>query len=526
MKNKTLYPVYLALAVCVGIIVGMLFNFPGKGLALNSQSKREQKVRQIISFIDNEYVDSVNTDSLLDETVSSLLQQLDPHSTYIPRSEVLANQEAISGSFVGIGIEFKLFKDTLTVVRVIAEGPSARAGLQSGQRILRADTTSLTGPAVSNKKVIQTLKGKSGTPVQLEVYDPLQSRTLSLTVRRGEVPVNSVPSAFNLNDTVGYLKLTKFTQRSTQELRQALKRLKADGAKHLILDLRDNPGGLLTAAEEIADEFLDDDQLIVFTKNRKGVKTEVFASRKGLFQEGKVAVLINEASASASEIVAGALQDNDRGVIVGRRSFGKGLVQEEITLSDGSRMRLTTQRYYTPSGRSIQKDFDHYNQDFLKQHNFHGQLPIDTAQKQGQSFNTKGGRTVYGGGGIAPDITIEQDSASYNRLLYHLVMTVNLDQLAFTYVDVHRDSLQDLTVANFAENFTVNEKVLNYFTQGQSLKQLSPQYEEELPLVKNRIKSFIAYNLLGSDAYQRVYAQEDLYLSKALEAMQKPVLSP
>lgn len=512
------------MAVCLGIVIGIFFNYPTKPMAFNEKDQREQKLRQIIRFIDYEYVDAVNSDSLLDETIASLLEQLDPHSTYIPHDEVIANEESISGSFVGIGIEFKLFKDSLTVVRVMAEGPSERAGLKSGQRILKADTIRLVGPGLDVAKVVSTLKGESGTRVELEIYDPLSQRIIQKTVKRGEVPVRSVQSAFLLNDSVGLIKLVKFTRRSAQEVEYAMKQLKRAGAEHLILDLRDNPGGLMTAAEKISDEFLEDDKLIVFTKNRSGEKSRVYATKKGQFEKGKVAVLINGGSASASEIVAGALQDNDRGLIVGRRSFGKGLVQEEITLNDGSRMRLTTQRYYTPTGRSIQKDYNQYDPGFLESHNFNGQIPLDTNQKPNQEFLTPAGRTVYGGGGIMPDLTVKFDSSSYNQLLYHLAMTTNMDEKAFTYVDAHRSSLNKWKEDEFVRNFEVDSNLLAYFYGPFEVNKLSEKAEDELPIVKNRIKAFMAYNLFGNEAYQKVYSQEDIFVKQALQGLKSSLV--
>lgn len=519
MKNKILYPIYLSLAVCLGIIIGIFFNYPTKPLAFNEKDQREQKLRQIIRFIDYEYVDAVNSDSLLDETIASLLEQLDPHSTYIPRDEVLANEESISGSFVGIGIEFKLFKDSLTIVRVMAEGPSEKAGLQAGQRILKADTISLLGTDLDAAKVVNTLKGESGTRVVLEVYDPLVQQVFQKTVKRGEVPVRSVQSAFMVNDSVGLIKLVKFTRRSAQEVEQAMKQLKKAGAQHLVLDLRDNPGGLMAAAEKISDEFLEDDKLIVFTKNRSGEKNRAYASKRGQFEQGKVAVLINGGSASASEIVAGALQDNDRGLIIGRRSFGKGLVQEEITLNDGSRMRLTTQRYYTPTGRSIQKDYNQYDQGFVENHRFNGHIPLDTSQKPNQEFITPGGRTVYGGGGIMPDVVVKFDSSSYNQLLYHLAMTTNMDEKAFTYVDANRASLKQWEENDFVKNFEVDSNLIKFFFGPFEVNKLSDNAAEELPVVKNRIKAFLAYNLFGNQAYQKVYSQEDIFVKQALKSL-------
>lgn len=516
MKNRILIPIYLAFAVCLGIVIGVIFDFPQKGIRTAGNIDREQKLRQIIQFIDYEYVDSVDTDSLLDETIGSLLEKLDPHSTYIPRSEVLATEESIRGSFMGIGIEFKIYQDTLTVVRVMENGPSEKAGLKPGQRILFADSFKLFGPSANARKVVSVLKGEEGTEVDLKIFDPLREQVLEKTVRRGEVPVRSVASAFMLNDTVGMMKLVKFTKRSAREVDQNLEKLNRAGAQYLILDLRDNPGGLLTAAEEIADEFLKNDQLILYTKDRQNDRRSTFATRRGEYEEGKMAVLINGGSASASEIVAGALQDNDRALLVGRRSFGKGLVQEEITLSDGSRMRLTTQRYYTPTGRSIQKDYREYNRDFG---GAHGMLPPRDLDSIKETFKTPAGRTVYGGGGIRPDLWVRFDSSNYNQLLYHLAMTVNLDDKAFSFVDANRPRLDAMSFEQFKSDFTVDSLVLNHFFGAFEIERISSRFRDELPLVKNRLKAFIAYNLFGNDAYQRIYSARDPFVQRALEGL-------
>lgn len=506
---------------CLGIAIGHYLDFPDRSLALDPASKREQKLREIMRYIDYEYVDQVNADSLLDETIHNLLEQLDPHSVYIPAAEVLANQEAINGSFVGIGVEFRIYRDSLYVVQVIEGGPSERAGLKAGERILMADSTVLHGPAVNNEKVLQTLKGPDGTKVHLRLYDPVEQFERQVTVTRGEVPVKSVTGAFLLNDTVGLIKLTKFTQRSAQEVDASLKNLKEQGMQHLILDLRNNPGGLLTAAEEISDQFLPADALIVFTRDRANKKREIYASRKGRFEKGKLLVLINGGSASASEIVAGAVQDNDRGLLIGRRSFGKGLVQEEITLNDGSRMRLTTQRYYTPTGRSIQKDFADYDPGFLAAHNWPAPANIDSSNApSSESFQTPAGRTVKGGGGIRPDLRVSRDSGAYNRLLYHLAMTSNLDRKAFEYVDQNRAYFNQYSAEAYLNDFEVDSLVLEHFFGPQDLTAISADWQKELPAVKLRLKAFIGYNLYGNRVYLRLFAESDPYVQNALEQLE------
>lgn len=501
-----------------GIGLGIFFNFPHQTVVFNEASEREQKLRQIINYIDYEYVDQVNTDSLLDQTISELLQHLDPHSTYIPEEQVSASEESIRGTFVGIGIEFKIYKDSLTVVQVIPDGPSAQAGIEPGDRILIADTVGLFGPDLNSQKVISTLKGISGTTVKLSLFRPSQNLHSEIEVRRGEVGLNSVSSAFLLNDSVGILKLTKFTARSAQEVRSALRELQNEGAKNLILDLRDNPGGLLAAADQIADEFLSKGQMIVFTKDRQGTIEEFYASRKGLFEKGKLALLINRGSASASEIVAGAVQDHKRGVIVGRRSFGKGLVQEEISLKDGSKMRLTTQRYYTPLGRSIQRDYDTYDESFYFHGNTGSEQRGDSTVLLPEESELKDRRNE---GGILPDVEVGYDTTASTRLLYHLAMTVNLDEQAFKYVDERRKELGLWEEDSFLLYWEADSAVLESFFGGPVTERIGKEDSIQLAILKNRLKAFVAYNRFGTRAYQRVYAQDDPYVLQALEALKE-----
>ncbi len=501
-----------------GIGLGVFFNFPHKTVVFNEASEREQKLRQIINYIDYEYVDQVNTDSLLDQTISELLHHLDPHSTYIPEDQVSASEESIRGSFVGIGIEFKIYNDSLTVVQVMPDGPSAKAGIIAGDRILLADTVQLFGPSLNSQKVLATLKGVSGTSVKLGLFRPAENLHLEIDVKRGEVGLNSVSSYFLLNDSVGIIKLTKFTARSAQEVRRSLRDLQNEGAKNIILDLRDNPGGLLAAADQIADEFLSKGQMIVFTKDRQGEIEEFYASRRGYFEKGGLAVLINRGSASASEIVAGAVQDHQRGIIVGRRSFGKGLVQEEISLQDGSKMRLTTQRYYTPSGRSIQRDYDTYDQAYYYHGNTGSEQSSDSTVLLPEETELKERRNI---GGILPDVEVGYDTTSSTRLLYHLAMTVNLDEQAFKYVDERRKELALWQEDSFVKHWQADSTVLESFFGKPVTERIVKENELELAILKNRLKAFIAYNRFGTRAYQRVYALDDAYVQEALGALKE-----
>ncbi len=521
MKNKLVLPILIGLAATLGLLIGMFMNYPSRQftLAQDETGEREQKIRQIIDYIDFEYVDDVNTDSLLDITITDLLRRLDPHSTYIPLDEVAANEENIKGSFEGIGIEFRIFRDTLTVITVLENGPSDRAGLKAGNRILFADGEALFGSEVTNQKVIERLKGEAGSKVKLDLYEPQSGRSFSKIVKRGEVPLKSVQAAFMLNDETGYIKLIRFAETSDREVEEAIRKLKAKGVHQLVLDLRDNPGGLLGAARDIADNFLGKNKMIVFTRDRDERKNEIYATSEGLFEKGKLVVLINEGSASASEIVAGAVQDNDRGVLVGRKSFGKGLVQEEIQLKDGSRMRLTTQRYYTPTGRSIQKPYGDYDEAFLKKNGYHDELPHqDSLRLKVNEFRTPSGRKVYGGGGIMPDVQVPFDTSRTAALIYHVSLATNLDSKAFLYVDENRGKLTEWNVEEFKKDFTVDETVIEFFfnEQRDMVEKLdSTTYD----VLTARIKASIASNLYGNEGYIKVYHSHDPIIQEALHQL-------
>ncbi len=520
LKNKVLFPLYIGIAATIGIGIGWFLNYPPKYYAYyNQEEQRQQKIRQIIDYIDYEYVDRVNTDSILDMTITNLLRRLDPHSAYIPLEDVTANEENIKGHFEGIGVEFRIYHDTLTVLRVIEDGPSYKAGLRPGDRILSANGEILFGESANTEKIISVLKGKAGTKVDASVYRPVENAMKRFTIKRGEVPLNSVVSAFMPTEDIGYLKLVRFSGTSKKEVDDALKQLKKQGARKIIIDLRDNPGGLLSAARAISDEFLKDDELIVFTQNREGEKKFIYASNKGIFEDGKVAVLINEGSASASEIVAGAIQDNDRGLIVGRRSFGKGLVQEEMRLNDGSRIRLTTQKYYTPTGRSIQKPYTDYSGDFLNAKGYDHNLPQQDTSLESREFVTPGGRVVYGGGGITPDVYVPFDTSQSAAIIYHLSLVADFDNKAFEYADRHRAGFNQYSKSRFLKEFEVTNEVLNFFFS-ESVRLNEIVKEETMTLIKARVKAYIGNILYGESAFIEAYYPFDPIMKEALTALQ------
>ncbi len=365
-KQYYIGPAVVAFALALGIFVGGKLHFDDTPEKLFTTNSKKDKLNRLIDYIDYEYVDEVDTDSIVDVTVNNILDKLDPHSVYIPKDEMAQVSESMKGDFVGIGINFYMFRDTITVTRTIRGGPSQRRGLKAGDKILMADEDTLFGRLMANEDIVDRLKGQEGSQVVLTVYRKAEDRTFRLRLQRDRVPIRSIDAYYMLRPDMGYIRMNRFAESTFEEFREALRDLVGEGARKLVLDLRDNPGGYLNIAEGIADTFLPEGKIILFTKNKKGQVEKTFATSRGDFENKPVYVLINERSASASEIIAGALQDNDIGTIVGRRSFGKGLVQREMDLGDGSAVRLTVSRYYTPTGRSIQRDYHNGSEDYYQ----------------------------------------------------------------------------------------------------------------------------------------------------------------
>ena len=526
MKSFKIYlPMILALAVVTGIMIGKRMNYPSRPVAMMDEDMREQKLRQLINYIDYDYVDEVNTDSLLDLTITDLLHKLDPHSSYISKNDVQKSEESLKGSFDGIGIEYMIYHDTLVVLRLVPNGPSDKAGLKGGDRIVTIEGNPVAGIEFPEAEYPGLLKGQSGTKVKVGYYRPQDGSSADLSITRGKIPLNSLDVAYMLTPDVGLIRLNRFAETTTDEFEEALSELQKKGMKTLILDLRDNPGGLLKGAIDIADAFLKKDELIVYTKERSGNTNYTYATRKGDFEDGKLIVLINEGSASASEIVAGALQDNDRATLIGRRSFGKGLVQEEMVLKDGSRVRLTTARYYTPTGRSIQKPyedgFEAYQREAEERFK-NGELekPDSTAFENDEKFVTPGGKIVYGGGGIMPDIFVPIDtSGKALGWLYHYFGYGQIDRFAFAYVDKHRKELSLLKMDTYQSTFSVTDSLLGELITFAGIKmQVADLEPETRKIMETRVKAMIARNLWGDKGMFPVLFQDDPVIKMALAA--------
>ncbi|QNM84927.1 S41 family peptidase [Polaribacter pectinis] len=518
MNNKNNLPIYFSLAVIIGILIGVSFGGSSSNiLSLSKNSSQELKIKRLINFIEKDYVDTVNTENLLDGAITQMLGKLDPHSVYIPKENQQANIENMQGNFVGIGVQFRMINDSITVIQPIKGGPSIKAGIKAGDRILMANKDTLFGKDMLSGNVPSYLKGKPNTKIDLQIYRKSNDSLFNVNLTRGKVNIKSVDLAYMINDSVGYIKLDRFARNTYSEFKSSLDNLIDDGMTDLVLDLRGNGGGFIDIANSIVDEFLEDDKLIVFTKNNKNLIEESFATSKGDFEKGGLYILIDENSASASEIVAGALQDNDKGTIIGRRSFGKGLVQIEMDLGDGSAVRLTTARYYTPTGRSIQKPYDHEgNKNYYKDYQERissGELLSKDSIKVVDSlkFTTPKGKVVYGGGGIIPDVFVAIDTTSYMSNYYF--NTIN--NFAFDYVDNNRKALQKWDINTFITDFDTDETVLDRYLS-EIKDTIKPSFQAKQS-IKKYLKASIANTLFGDVGFYRIMHLDDKMLQKVLE---------
>jgi carboxyl-terminal processing protease len=516
MKTKSYLPIYLGIAIAIGILIGSFFNFKNRTKSIFKSNSEEAKIKRLIDYIQYEYVDDVNTESLLDGAIDQIVNKLDPHSHYFSKQDFERDNEQMQGNFHGIGVQFIIHKDSVVVTKILEGGPSKKAGLKAGDRILMANNDTLSGVEIASEGVMRILKGDIDTKVDLSIYRRIEGKVLNYQIVRGEVPISSVSASYMLNDHVGFIKLDRFAQTTYEEFKVSLDDLIGKGMKKLVLDLRDNPGGFMHIANQIADEFLEDEKLIVFTKNKKGEIDKDFATEKGEFEDGKVYILINENSASASEIVAGALQDNDKGTIIGRRSFGKGLVQQTMGLGDGSAIRLTTARYYTPTGRSIQKPYDlNHNKEYRESFNQrfeNGELVSADSIKVNDSLKyvTEKGKTVYGGGGIIPDVFVAIDTTQFIERKY--VNSDFLNSFSFEYVDKNRDSLINIKVNDFISSFDQDEDVLNkYFSK---MDIVLPISNHKRGIVKRYLKASIAQSLFDDNGFYKVIQSDDKMIQK------------
>jgi carboxyl-terminal processing protease len=517
-KIKIYLPIFIAIAVIVGIFIGSNLDYENKTALLFGEDPKEAKIKKLLNFIQYDYVDNVDTDSILDGTLKNIVEKLDPHSVYIPASKHDRIDEKMNGKFVGIGIQYMIYKDTITVLKTIKNGPSEKSGIKAGDRILMADKDTLFGKNITNKGVFSVLKGKENTKVKLKIYRKDTNQFLNFEITRASVPIPSLDASFMINNEIGLIKLNSFTATSFEEFKHALNELKQKGMQKLILDLRDNPGGFIGVTTDIIDEFLEDNKLIVFTKNNKGKIKNIFATQKGSFEKEKIYVLINENSASASEILAGAIQDNDRGIIIGRRSFGKGLVQQDMQLGDGSSVRLTISRYYTPTGRSIQKPYklnnkQEYFDDNLRTRFLRGELTNKDSIKiiDSLKYVTPKGKIVFGGGGIIPDVFVPIDTQAYFENFH----TNLLNDFVFNYLDSHRKELESMPLYYFINFFDEDESIFNlYLNRYYKNKRLSKGNKQK---IKKYLKALFAREIFNESTFYQILYEDDKMINKVLE---------
>lgn len=514
-----IWPTLLALAVAIGIFIGGKLHFNDSPEKLFSTNSKKDKLNRLIDYIDYEYVDDVDTDSIVDVTVNNILGKLDPHSVYIPKDEMKEVAESMKGDFAGIGVSFYMYRDTITVIRTIKNGPSYISGIKPGDRILMADTDTLYGRRIANDDVVSTLKGKVGTKVNLKVFRKTENKIMDVPVVRDRVPIRSVEAYYMLTNEMGYIKINRFAESTFDEFKDALRKLKLRGAEKLTLDLRDNPGGYLGIAEKLADEFLEDDKLILFTKNKKGRIKKAYATKKGDFENKPVYVLINERSASASEIIAGALQDNDIGTIVGRRSFGKGLVQREMALGDGSAVRLTVSRYYTPTGRSIQKTYKNGNHDYYKsfmERYTSGELISADSIKVADSlkFVTPKGKVVYGGGGIIPDVFVPIGNNQEEAIESMDDTYQFFARFVFEHLEKDRTMYDGYDQNQFLDEFKVDDILFDNFIQFVLDRKVKLDFYAHEEKIKAYIKANIAEQLFSPNLSAQIKGDFDSMLNK------------
>lgn len=474
------------------------------------------RMYEVYTYIDRMYVDDVPNKDISEAAIISMLEKLDPHSTYIPADEVEEANERINGSFVGVGIRFNILKDTLLVVNPIPGGPSEKLGIRAGDKIIKVDDEIVAGVGLKNSGVRERLLGEKGSKVKIMVLRG-PDQTIEYTVTRDNIPVHSVVSTYMIDKEVGYIKLTNFSKTTEEEVRAAIKTLKKAGMKDLIFDLQGNGGGLLYAAKYVADEFLSDDKLIVYSEGRRQPKSVLIADKKGNFEKGRLVVLIDESSASASEILSGAIQDWDRGLVVGRRSFGKGLVQRPIELSDGAQLRLTIARYYTPSGRFIQKpyeDLSAYRNDYMDRY-LHGEMMHRDSINLPDSLIYKTlikEREVYGGGGIMPDVFVPLDTLEYSDLYKNLSRSGVINTFTLEYANKNRKSIKSKhkTIEDFKDNFEADQTFLDEFfayaeQEDSSLVYVQEDFDISGELIKIRLKSMVAQNIWDYEAFYQIF---------------------
>jgi carboxyl-terminal processing protease len=536
MKQSKKYrymPLLMALCIVIGVVIGTFFANHFSSQRLNIINSGSNRLNNLLHIIDDQYVDKVNLDSLVEKAIPQILGDLDPHSVYISAKDVQTATDDLKGSFSGVGIEFVIREDTIHIQGVIKNGPAERAGLLAGDKIVTVDDKPFVGKSVTNEEAQHRLKGPKDTKVKIGVLRYGEKKIQQYVVTRGEIPTKSVTATYMLDDDTGYIRIKNFGENTYPEMLIALAKLSQESFSNLIIDLRDNTGGYLQSAVQIINEFLPNNKLIVYTQGRKSPRQEYKSNGKGSYQKIPLIVLINESSASASEIFAGAMQDNDRATIIGRRSFGKGLVQQQIGFPDGSMIRLTIARYYTPSGRCIQKPYSpgdkNYEEDLLERYE-HGEFfSQDSIKHTGPAYHTSIGREVFGGGGITPDIFVPEDTLGITSYYKQASMSGLILQFAFTYTDDNRLKLNNFTEMMALSDYLVKQNTVDKFAtyaDNRGLKRRNLMIQKSHHLLQRYINSRIIYNIMDEDAWVQYLNLDDPVIRAAQKVFKDKTAFP
>lgn len=533
-RSNRFIPLYVSLGILLGVLIGSFYANMYSRKSLNVMNSTGNKLYDILYSIDDQYVDTIHIDEIVEQAIPEILRGLDPHSIYLDQEQVEQSMAELDGSFSGIGVQFLQYQDSVLITRVIKGGPSENSGLKAGDRIISANGESLVGKDITTDFIMKKLKGPADTKVRLEIVRRNEKSPLTFTIVRGSVPVRTVTSAYMIAPETGYISIHSFGDTTYPEFLAALAKLEQNNFNNLIIDLRGNLGGYMSAAVDIANEFLPKGKLIVYTEGRKSPRENYYSNGRGAYQHIPLVILIDETSASASEILAGAIQDNDRGTIVGRRSFGKGLVQIPINLGDGSMLRLTKARYYTASGRCLQKPYtlgadDEYQNDLLNRLDHGEYYSLDSIKTQGQSFKTSIGRTVYGGGGVIPDHFVGVDTTDITSYYKDVYMSGLMNKFSIQFVDNNREKLssfEDLkSIKKYLDRINIVDKFANYADQN-GVRRRNLMIQRSYTLISNAL-----YQLIINDAFDQASAIEylneiDPVISKSLELIDKKETFP
>lgn len=535
-RNKTnrLMPLFMAICVVVGILIGTFYANHFSGNRLNIINTSGNKLNNLLHIIDDQYVDTVNMNDLVEKAMPQILSELDPHSVYISSKDVQSANDDLSSSFSGVGIEFTIRQDTIHVQNVISNGPAEKAGVIAGDKIVSIDDKPFVGKIVTTTESMRRLKGPKDTKVKLGLLGYKAKKVRYVTVTRGEIPQKSISATYMLDSKTGYIKIKKFAENTYPELLISLAQLSQNNLQNLVIDLRGNLGGYMASAVQIANEFLPKNRLIVYMEGRRSPRQDFMSDGKGSYQHIPLVILIDEASASSSEIVSGAIQDNDRGTIIGRRSFGKGLVQKPLSFRDGSMIRLTTARYYTPSGRCIQKPYSSgadkdYEEDLLNRYQSGEYFSQDSIKHSGKKYHTKNGRIVYGGGGITPDIFVPEDTLGITSYYKEAAISGLILQFAFEYTDENRAKLTELGNYNAITKHLTKQNIVDKFAtyaDKNGLKRRNLMIKKSHKLLERYIVSRIVYNILDENAWTQYLNQDDPTVSKAMDIFRKNAAFP